>query len=177
MSKKQNTDENPPMSDDATKPSRESFFEEETDIRLSLEEDTQPPAAVEEAAEEKSQLTRNLAIVVDDDKDLGQVFAQALEMVGFETEVIHDSRKAMTQIMTRKPMLVSLDMQMPHVSGIELLLQIRAEASLTGIKIIMVSANGRIAENNDVFQMADMILIKPVTFKQIKELASRLMNG
>ena len=117
------------------------------------------------------------AIVVDDDVSLGDIFAYALETIGFEVEVIKDSRLAWEKILSRKPDLVTLDLEMPHVTGADLLRQIRADDSLKQVKVMMMTGNGRVAEEMGVEALADIILIKPVTYRQIKDFASRLMQS
>jgi len=117
------------------------------------------------------------AIVVDDDVSLGDIFAYALETIGFEVEVIKDSRLAWEKILSRKPDLVTLDLEMPHVTGADLLRQIRADDSLKQVKVMMMTGNGRVAEEMGVEALADIILIKPVTYTQIKDFASRLMQS
>jgi len=115
--------------------------------------------------------------VVDDDVSLGDIFAYALETIGFEVEVIKDSRLAWEKILSRKPDLVTLDLEMPHVTGADLLRQIRADDSLKQVKVMMMTGNGRVAEEMGVEALADIILIKPVTYRQIKDFASRLMQS
>ncbi len=117
-----------------------------------------------------------LALVVDDDLSLGEMFGMALELAGFEAEVIHDARLTIEHMTARKPALVSLDMQMPHMTGAEVLRKIRADARFTGVKVMVITANGRAAEEAIVRELADIILIKPVTFTQIKEFATRLTH-
>ncbi|MEO8606820.1 MAG: response regulator [Chloroflexota bacterium] len=118
-----------------------------------------------------------LALVVDDDLSLGEMFGMAFELAGFDTEVIHDGRLTIERMSARKPALVSLDMQMPHMTGAEVLRQIRADARFKGVKVMMITANGRAAEEATVRELADIILIKPVTLSQIKEFATRLTHG
>ncbi len=115
--------------------------------------------------------------MVDDDVSLGDIFAYALETIGFEVEVIKDSRLAWEKILSRKPDLVTLDLEMPHVTGADLLRQIRADDSLKQVKVMMMTGNGRVAEEMGVEALADIILIKPVTYTQIKDFASRLMQS
>jgi len=122
-------------------------------------------------------MTSITAIVVDDDVSLGDIFAYALETIGFEVEVIKDSRLAWEKILSRKPDLVTLDLEMPHVTGADLLRQIRADDSLKQVKVMMMTGNGRVAEEMGVEALADIILIKPVTYRQIKDFASRLMQS
>lgn len=118
------------------------------------------------------------ALVVDDDENLADGFASALELVGFETEQINDSRLTIERMKARLPAVVSLDLQMPHVSGAELLRLIRAEPQFADVKVILVTANERAAERENIDGLADIILLKPITFSQIKDFATRLIyNG
>lgn len=114
------------------------------------------------------------AIVVDDDLNIGSIFKTALELSGFSVEHIQDSRRAFERIRAVQPILVTLDMQMPIVSGAELLRAIRADEQLVGTKVMLVTANSRVTQDEAVNQLADVILIKPVTLAQIRDLATRL---
>ena len=116
------------------------------------------------------------ALIVDDDKDLSRAFAIALDLVGFETEVINDSTKAIDRITTQKPDLVTLDMQMPQLSGAEVLRRIRADEQIKRVKVILITANERASSTEELARMADVILIKPITFSMIKEIAARLVT-
>jgi DNA-binding response OmpR family regulator len=115
-------------------------------------------------------------VIVEDDSSLGKIFATAFEIIGFNTEVVADGEIAFERIAARMPDLVTLDMQIPHVSGVEILRQLRADTRFQEIKIIMVTANDRAAEIESVDTLADVILIKPITFSQIREFASRLVQ-
>ncbi len=120
-------------------------------------------------------MAKSLVLVIEDDPSLSALFASVLEMIGFEVEMIQDSREAMTRIAQRRPALVMLDMQMPHVTGQEVLRQIRADERFRALKVMMVTANARAAEQEELERLADVILIKPVTFDQIKEFTLRLV--
>jgi CheY-like chemotaxis protein len=116
------------------------------------------------------------ALIVDDDKDLSEAFAIALELVGFETKIINDSTKALERISAHKPDLVTLDMQMPNLSGTEVLRLIRADEHIRRVRVILITANERASATEEMERMADVILIKPVTFSQIKDIAMRLVH-
>ncbi|HEX2621208.1 MAG TPA: response regulator [Phototrophicaceae bacterium] len=121
-------------------------------------------------------MSKPVALVIDDDKNLSEVFSMALDHAGFETEIINDSTQAMEYITTRKPALITLDIQMPLISGIDILRWIRADEQLKHIKVLMVTANERASDTEEIDLMADLILIKPVTFSQLKEMAGRLIQ-
>jgi DNA-binding response OmpR family regulator len=113
------------------------------------------------------------ALIVEDDKDLGTIFAEAIKAAGYETEIIADGREASLRLMQVIPNLVILDLHLPHVSGRELLRQIRADDRLTATNVIVTTADGRQAE--DLLEEADFCLVKPLSFSQLRELAKRLL--
>jgi len=113
------------------------------------------------------------ALIVEDDKDLGTIFAEAIKAAGYETEIIADGREASLRLMQITPNLVILDLHLPHVSGRELLHQIRADDRLAATNVIVTTADGRQAE--DLLEEADFCLVKPLSFSQLRELAKRLL--
>ena len=63
-----------------------------------------------------------LALIIEDDEDLADIFAEALRGVGFEVEHVADGRVAQARVQNGPaPFLILLDMHLRHVSGGELL--------------------------------------------------------
>ena len=116
------------------------------------------------------------ALIVDDDRDLSEAFAMALQLVGFTTEIVNDSTQALRRIAEAKPDIVTLDMQMPRLSGTEVLRLIRADEQTKRVRVILITANERASASEEIERMADVILIKPIMFSQIKEIAARMVH-
>jgi DNA-binding response OmpR family regulator len=117
-------------------------------------------------------MMNNLAMVIEDDVDLSNIFAEAIKASGFEAEVVRDGALAQWKLKESAPKIVVLDMHLPHVDGAALLAQIRADASLKGTTIIITTADALMA---DMYrEQADFVLIKPITFTQLRDLTSRL---
>ena len=114
------------------------------------------------------------ALIVEDDPDLVQIFAQALELSGFQTETVSDGEEAITLLRTRTPKLVLLDLHLPGVSGQQVLQAIRADGRLDSTRVILATADYRTAE--DLREDADLVLLKPISFKQLRDLSARLCN-
>jgi DNA-binding response OmpR family regulator len=72
------------------------------------------------------------------------------------------------------PEIVLLDLNLPGVSGKDLLTYIRSEERLAKTRVILTTADDRQAEtlNND----ADIVLLKPVSPMQLRELTLRLSS-
>jgi len=114
----------------------------------------------------------NLALVIEDDNDLSTIFSEALNAAGFETEVIQDGKTAQTRLTELIPYIVLLDMHLPHVSGLDLLEQIKSDERLKNTMVVIATADARMGEA--MIDEADFVLIKPITFTQLRDLTKRL---
>lgn len=113
-------------------------------------------------------------LVVEDEFDLGNLFTEIFQMAGLETELVRDGRNVMERIFEKMPDVIILDMHLPHVSGIQILDQIRANEALAKIKVLVVTADALVAEA--VQEKADMALLKPVSYEQLEQITARLMQ-
>ncbi|MBN1991914.1 MAG: response regulator transcription factor [Anaerolineae bacterium] len=113
-----------------------------------------------------------LAFIIEDDDKLATIFAEALRMAEFETEVVQDGHTALTRLANTTPAVVVLDLHLPHVSGQEILQQIRGDERLAKTRIILATADALMAEH--LRQKADLVLIKPISFSQLRDLSARL---
>lgn len=114
-----------------------------------------------------------LALVVDDDQKLAQGLAIALQYCGFEVTHISDATQAMTTIQTLKPDVVTLDVHMPNISGVEILQSIRQNNELAHISVIITTGMVRMLEDRTINEMADAILLKPLDLTKFTSHARR----
>lgn len=116
-----------------------------------------------------------LALVVEDEFDLSIIFAAAVEQAGFETEVIRSGDRALERLSVTIPRLVILDLHLPGASGVEILECIRADPRLADTRVIVATADAHLA--NVVKHQADRVLVKPVVFARLRDLASSYGSG
>jgi two-component system, cell cycle response regulator DivK len=119
-------------------------------------------------------MTHPLALIIEDDPKLAVIFAKALEAAEFEPEVIGDGRAALTRLAEIIPSLVVLDLHLPHVSGVDILRQIRADTRFANTRVMIATADPLVAES--LRFEADMVLLKPISFHQLRNLASRFQS-
>ena len=112
-----------------------------------------------------------LALIIEDDYDASIIFDEALQAAGFSTEIIKDGELALTQLETVTPALIALDLHLPYVSGMVILRKIRADERLANISVIIVTADSNMADM--LRDEADLILLKPISFRQLRDLAAR----
>jgi len=113
-----------------------------------------------------------LAFIIEDDQDLSTIFADALESVGYHVEQIKDGQKAQERLREEVPFLILLDMHLPHISGADLLTEIKADERFNNTSVILTTADARMAEAYE--PMADFVMIKPISFVQLRDLTARL---
>jgi signal transduction histidine kinase len=125
----------------------------------------------EEDLEMKQAMSRS-ALIVEDDADLAAIFSEALKSAGFEPKVIRDGAVAQRRIKELAPHIIILDLHLPHVDGSTLLTQIRADNALKNTIVIVATADALLGEMYR--DIADIVLIKPISFIQLRDLSSRL---
>ncbi|WP_420642916.1 response regulator [Candidatus Leptofilum sp.] len=115
-----------------------------------------------------------VSLIIEDDPDLIHIFARALELSGYETKTVEDGTEAIALLAKIVPDIVVLDLHLPGVSGREILRAIRADGRLTHTRVILATADYRTVE--DLREDADLVLLKPISFKQLRDLSSRFLQ-
>ena len=115
---------------------------------------------------------RPISMVIEDDEDLSAIFCEALNAAGFETEIVRNGRLAIERLGVIAPDVVILDMHLPLVSGSEILKYIRSEKRLAFTNVVVTTADAIMGEQ--MRESADFVLIKPISFGQLRDLTARL---
>ena len=114
-----------------------------------------------------------LALIIEDDEDLASIFAEAMRGVGYEVEHIADGKLAQERLKNGNiPFIILLDMHLPHVSGGDLLAEIKQNENYSTTTLVITTADARMG---DLYRdQADFVLVKPISFVQLRDLTSRL---
>ena len=82
-------------------------------------------------------------LVVDDEEDVREYLAMALEDAGFNVVRAGDGNEALEKIGVKVPDFISLDLVMPGKSGIKLLHELRRNKEWKSIPFVVVTAHAR----------------------------------
>jgi DNA-binding response OmpR family regulator len=115
-----------------------------------------------------------LALIIEDDDKLSAIYAEALRQANFETVIISDGAAALAQMRVLAPALIILDLHLPHTAGDEILRQIRQDEKLTRAHVVVTTADAVRAAT--VQDQADLVMIKPISVLQLRELARRIRS-
>lgn len=83
--------------------------------------------------------TRRRVLVVDDHQDTVETMTNLLKLLNQDVRAISDSSIALTIAREFMPDVAILDLEMPHVSGMELALQLRTIPGLEKISLIALT--------------------------------------
>jgi two-component system cell cycle response regulator DivK len=79
-------------------------------------------------------------LVVEDNELNLKLFCDLLRAHGYEAEPVRDGREAVERAREFAPEMIVMDIQMPHISGLELIEQMKADEDLRRIPIMAVTA-------------------------------------
>lgn len=84
-------------------------------------------------------VSKRVLVVEDNELNL-KLFCDLLKAHDFAAEPVRDGRDALEKARSFIPDLIIMDIQLPHVSGIDLIEQMKADSGLDSIPIMAVTA-------------------------------------
>lgn len=112
-------------------------------------------------------------LVVDDEESIRLLYKEELEDEGFIVEVARDGLEALQRIPVFKPDLITLDIKMPGLDGIETLKRIREIERY--VPIVMCSAYGEYKQDLTTWA-SDAYVVKCADLTNLKHTIRRLLN-
>ena len=116
-----------------------------------------------------------LILVIEDDQELNANLSELLGLIDFRHEAVTDGAVAFERVLQLRPKLVLLDLQLPNISGFDILASIRKDARLYNTKVIVITSE-KFIELTKVRQ-ADGVLVKPFTLSALRIAIERVLCG
>lgn len=116
-------------------------------------------------------------LIVDDSVTIRHTLEQTLTGAGFRTRQAHDGYEALELLEQELPRVVILDVEMPRLSGFELLTIMRSSPQYQGVRVAMLTS--RAADKHREYAMAigaDAYLVKPCPQETLVETIRRLLS-
>ena len=117
-------------------------------------------------------MDKPVALIVEDDRDIVALFRHVLDIAGYHTEIVLDGLEAMQRLESSHPNIVLLDLQLPRMSGVDILTRMRADERMSTIPVVVITAYAPYANSLPV--EPDLLLLKPVDINQLSRLVQRL---
>ena len=117
-------------------------------------------------------------LIADDEANIVISLEFLMKREGHEVHVARDGPSALEAIRRERPALVLLDVMMPGMSGFEVCQAVRADESLAGVKIVMLSAKGRdtdLAKGSALG--ADAYMTKPFSTRELADKVREMLGS
>ena len=117
-------------------------------------------------------------LIADDEPNIVISLEFLMKREGHEVHVARDGPAALEAIRRERPALVLLDVMMPGMSGFEVCQAVRADESLAGVKIVMLSAKGRdtdLAKGSALG--ADAYMTKPFSTRELADKVREMLGS
>ncbi|RLC66755.1 MAG: two-component system response regulator, partial [Chloroflexi bacterium] len=92
------------------------------------------------------QKSKQVVLVVDDEKPLAQAIAATLDLEGLETVLAYDGTQALELTRKLHPDLILLDVMMPGKSGFEVCSTIKQDPATASIPVIILTAKTELSD-------------------------------
>jgi DNA-binding response OmpR family regulator len=124
-----------------------------------------------------SQEVKNKILLVEDDADTQVALAMLFELEGFEVITAADGEEAYLRAVAESPDLIVTDINMPKVSGLDLIRLVRSDGRIEGIPIVAMSAVEKQYLNRAMELGAIAVAQKPIEFDQFISLVARIVSA
>jgi two-component system phosphate regulon response regulator PhoB len=107
-------------------------------------------------------------LVIDDEPDLLELVRLNLDQAGYRVETAETGGEALELVRSSPPDLIVLDLMLPDISGTEVCRQIRSDADLQHIPVVMLTAKADEVDRVVGFELgADDYVTKPFSPREL----------
>lgn len=120
---------------------------------------------------------KNKILLVEDDADTRSALAMLFELEGFEVVNAVDGEEAYLRAITEHPDLIVTDINMPKVSGLDLIRLVREDGRIAGVPIVAMSAVEKQQLNRAIELGAVAACQKPIEFDHFLSLIAKIVTA
>jgi CheY-like chemotaxis protein len=117
-------------------------------------------------------------LVVDDDIAIVRMIEFKLKASGFEVTCAFNGQEALDKISEDKPCLLITDINMPIMTGIELLRQLKNSVQTRDIPVIILTARGEDEQKEETMQIGASVFVnKPFSPSKLLEIVQQMTGS
>jgi CheY-like chemotaxis protein len=112
-------------------------------------------------------------LLVEDDVDVREALSETLREEGYSIDCASDGVEALEYLRAgARPGLILLDLMMPRMSGSEFRIAQKNDPALSGLPVVLLSADGRMREKAITLEAAGAIR-KPINLDELLAVIER----
>ena len=122
-------------------------------------------------------MTQKVLVVEDNELNL-KLFCDLLRVHDYAAEPVRDGREAVERAREFGPDLIIMDIQLPHVSGLDLIETLKGDETLQGIPIMAVTAFAAKGDEDRIRDAgAEAYVSKPISVMRFIEQVETLLGA
>ncbi len=117
-------------------------------------------------------------MVIEDEDNIAIALDFLLTRDGHDHSRLATGAGAIEALRAARPDLVLLDVMLPEVSGYQIVQDLRADPSLAGVRVLMMTARGSVMERRKGLALgADGFIAKPFELAELRAEMARVLEG
>jgi DNA-binding response OmpR family regulator len=116
-------------------------------------------------------------LIVEDHPTMREAMRLILEHEGFEIREASDGATALSMVRDRHPDLMFLDLNIPGLSGADVLTVLKSDQATSGIRVIIVTATGEEGREYVLSLGADEYFTKPFSPTKLLQTVESVLEG
>lgn len=117
-------------------------------------------------------------LIVEDNELNMKLLNDVLEAHGYATITTREGMTALALARDRHPDLILMDLQLPDISGLEAVRQLKADAATRGIPVVAVTAFAMVGdERKALLSGCDSYVAKPIMLRDFLDLVERFIGA
>jgi CheY-like chemotaxis protein len=118
---------------------------------------------------------KKVILIVEDEQALQDALKLKFEKQGVEVMTASTGEEALEVLKKKRPMLVSLDILLPKMNGLQVLEKIREDTKLNDLPVVMVSVSGGQEKIRQAFSMGVVDYLVKSEYK-IESIVKKIMD-
>ena len=106
-------------------------------------------------------------LLVEDHTDTREMIAMLLNMEGYAVATAEDGQEGVAQASLQQPDIIVTDINMPKLSGIEMIRILRGRPEFSSVPILVMTAYGNDVARDAITNGATRAVTKPVDFESL----------
>jgi CheY-like chemotaxis protein len=121
---------------------------------------------------------KSRVLLVEDDPDVRSTLADILSLEGFDVEATEDGDTALELLRAgRRPDVILLDLMMPRMNGWQFRASQETDPELARIPVVVLSAQGSLAPEQEAKLHAAAFLKKPIEVPQLVDTLTQTLHA
>ncbi len=116
-------------------------------------------------------------LIAEDELHIIESLRFILEQEGYGVSEVHDGQHVVNCVRSAPPHVLILDLMLPNKNGFEILKELKSDAAITNIPVLMLTAKGQQQDRTTARQLGvDAFITKPFSNREVLECVNKLAD-